>query len=138
MECRDLLKRHNLRVTYPRREILNAVLSLKRRHFSAEDIFTYIKRKTRKVSRASTYRIVKLFSQKRLLRPIDLDKGFRMYEATFDNSHHDHLYCLKCGRIIEFKQVQIEKLQAKVCKKFGFSPLNHTLKIAGLCKGCRI
>jgi Fur family transcriptional regulator, ferric uptake regulator len=51
-------------------------------------------------------------------------------------SHHDHLLCLKCGRVFEFRDDDIEKLQDKVCEKFHFKPVEHRLGIRGYCRDC--
>ncbi len=137
MKNLDLLKQYKIRPTQPRREIAHYLVSSKRRHFSAEDILKYLKIRKAPVSRASAYRAVRLFSRKGLLRQIDLGKGFNLYEVALRNSHHDHLYCLKCGRIIEFEDENIEQLQTKACRKKNFKAFTHTLRIIGLCKECR-
>jgi len=137
MKTLNLLEKYSIRNTYPRREIIKIIFSLDARHFSAEDILKDIKRKGNNISRATTYRAVKLFSQKGLLRLIELGKDFQMYELAVGSNHHDHLYCVKCGKIIEFEDKDIEKLQDKTCKNKKFYPLRHTLKIIGLCKECR-
>ena len=60
-----------------------------------------------------------------------------MYEVVSANKHHDHLYCMKCGKILEFEDKTIEALQEKVCRKNEFHCLEHTLRILGLCKKCK-
>jgi Fur family ferric uptake transcriptional regulator len=90
-----------------------------------------------KVSRASAYRVINLFMQKGLLKMVDLGKDSALYEVAYDASHHDHIFCLRCGKIIEFEEKVIEELQKEVCKKNSFSPLRHTLRIVGLCKDCK-
>ena len=60
-----------------------------------------------------------------------------MYELALRAGHHDHLYCVSCGKIIEFEDKEIEKLQEKTCQDKKFYPLKHTLKIVGLCKECK-
>jgi len=137
MKDQSLLEKHSIRSTSPRREILRAISSLKKRHFSAEDLLQFIEKKKRGVSRASTYRTIKLFSQKGLIKPIELVKDYQMYELADEEKHHDHLYCIECGKIIEFEDKNIEKLQDKVCQGRSFYPLRHTLKIIGSCKECR-
>ena len=59
------------------------------------------------------------------------------YEPEFGRRHHEHLVCLSCGKILEFIQDEIERLQDQVCRKHGFRPLSHTLQIQGICKTCR-
>lgn len=137
MKSLNLLEKYNIRNTYPRREIVKIISSLNARHFSAEDILKGIKQKNSKISRATAYRAVKLFSQQGLLRPIELDRDFQMYELALGAGHHDHLYCVNCGKIIEFEDEDIEKLQEKTCQDKKFYPLRHTLKIVGLCKECK-
>jgi len=137
MKNQSLLEKHNIRSTFPRREILRAISSLGRRHFSVEDLLNFIEKKKGRVSRASTYRTIKLFSEKGLIKPIELIKDYQMYELADQEKHHDHLYCINCGKIIEFEDKNIEKLQNKACKGRSFHPLRHTLKIIGRCEECR-
>ena len=137
MKALNLLDKYNIRNTYSRRKICKIISSLNARHFSAEDILKGIKQKNNKISRATAYRAVKLFSQKGLLRMIELGRDSQMYELAVEAGHHDHLYCLNCGKIIEFEDANIEKLQEKTCQDKKFYPLRHTLKIVGLCKECK-
>jgi len=137
MKSLNSLDKYNIRNTYPRREIFKIISSLNVRHFSAEDIFKNIKQNSSKISRATAYRAVKLFTQKGILIPIELSRDFQMYELAIGAGHHDHLYCVSCGKIIEFEDEDIEKLQEKNCQDKKFYPLRHTLKIVGLCKECK-
>lgn len=137
MKLKDLLKEHRIRETRPRKEVLEAAFSLGKRHFSAEDLLKCLRRKKKKVSRASVFRAINLFSDKKLLFVADLGHGFKIYESASQKNHHDHLYCVKCGAIIEFEDKNIEKLQDKACRSKKFSPLSHTLRIVGLCKECK-
>jgi len=137
MKRQGLLAKSNISNTKARREIAQSITSLGQRHFSAEDLLRKLRQKKSKVSRASTFRALKLFSEKGILEAIDLGRGFKMYEASGNSKHHDHLYCLRCGKIIEFEDRQIEKLQDRACLKKKFKPFNHTLRIIGICKECK-
>lgn len=137
MERKALLQKHNIQNTRARRELLKAIFSLEKRHFSVEDVLDVSKRRNYKISRATAFRAMSLFSDRGLLNPIDLGKGFMMYELTQDNGHHDHLYCVKCGEIIEFEDEMIENLQHKICEDKEFHFLKHTLRIVGVCNKCR-
>ncbi len=133
----DLLTQSKIRKTKPRQDIIVVISSLPKAHFSAEDVLAGLKKKKRRVSRASVYRAIKLFSKRGVLRATDLGQGFQVYELATNKSHHDHLYCIKCGNIIEFEDETIERLQAKACKENRFYHLRHTLRIIGLCKECK-
>lgn len=136
MKKKDLFKNHDIRTSRARREVLKAVFSLGRRHFSADDLIGRLKGKKR-ASRASVFRAINLFSDKKLLAVTDLGRGFKMYELATQARHHDHLCCIKCGKIIEFEDKNIERLQTKACRSKRFRPLSHTLRITGLCEECR-
>ncbi|MBU2473627.1 MAG: transcriptional repressor [Candidatus Omnitrophica bacterium] len=137
METVDLLKKYNISSTFARRQIIRQAASFGQRHFSAEDILKKMRKKKSRVSRASTFRALNLFCQKGILEAIDLGKGFNLYELTDNSGHHDHLYCLGCGKILEFEDKTIEDLQVEVCRRKNFKVLKHTLKIIGLCQECK-
>ena len=58
------------------------------------------------------------------------------YEHRHLGRHHDHLICTKCGRILEFRDEEMETLQAKIAASQGFHILQHKLEIYGLCSQC--
>ena len=72
-----------------------------------------------------------------LLRRHDLGGRRTLYEPVFGREHHEHMVCVRCGRILEFVQHEIERLQEEVCHQHGFRPLSHTLQIRGICEACR-
>ena len=65
------------------------------------------------------------------------DNGTIRYEHRHLGQHHDHMICTKCRRIIEFKNDQLEALQAHVATAFGFYMLQHKMEIYGICAECR-
>ena len=137
MNTKRLLEKHHIRASLPRREILDVVQSFKKRHFSVEDILVRLKKKKSPVSRASAYRVVNVLAATGFLNSLDLGQGYQMYEVAAANRHHDHLYCMRCGRIWEFHEQVIEDLQEKVCARSGFTPREHSLRIIGVCKKCK-
>ncbi len=133
----NILEKYGIRDTQPRRELVKSIFSFGQRHFSADDLLRAFRKKKVGVSRATIFRTVNLLTKKGLLRSIDLGRGFQMYELAVNSDHHDHLYCVKCGEIIEFEDKTFEKLQDKVCNNNNFIPLKYTLRILGLCKECK-
>ncbi len=71
-----------------------------------------------------------------LARETDFGNGQKSFEHKYKHHHHDHLVCIKCGRIIEVISPEIEKLQQKLAKKHKFSPVRHTMQIFGACAKC--
>jgi len=59
-----------------------------------------------------------------------------VYEHYHPESHHDHLFCVKCGAIVEFFDPRIEDLQMENCRRADFRLLLHNLNIYGVCHDC--
>lgn len=59
-----------------------------------------------------------------------------VYEHRHLGVHHDHFICTRCGRIEEFVNQEIERLQGEIAKRIGFHPLQHKMEIYGLCAAC--
>ncbi|RLB09933.1 MAG: Fur family transcriptional regulator [Deltaproteobacteria bacterium] len=59
-----------------------------------------------------------------------------LYEHRHLGKHHDHLICTKCGKIIEFKDDNLELLQKRIAQRYGFHMLQHRMEIYGLCHSC--
>src|SRR3990172_8519240 len=98
----ELLRRDALRLTQPRQVIAKKVLSM-HTHFTAEDLIRWSRRHHRSASPATIYRTLDLLVREKLLAEHDFGGGRKVYEHIVGHSHHDHLYCIRCGRIQEFK-----------------------------------
>jgi Fur family ferric uptake transcriptional regulator len=94
-----------------------------------------IQKKNLPVSRATVYRTVGILKEMGLINEVIKFSNKTIYEVSL-KQHHDHLICTKCGKIIEFSEEEIEKLQDKICKEYNFKPETHRLEIFGTCKKC--
>lgn len=133
---RDYLKSKKLKFTPQRRIILREAFST-HRHFEVDELFIRIRTRDKRLSRSTLYRTLKLLVESGLLKEVILGEKHRHFEHMFGHDHHDHLLCLRCGRIIEFTNQLIESWQAKVCKKHRFHPQSHRLQISGYCQKCQ-
>lgn len=107
-------------------------------HFSAETFYEWMKAEEGStVSRATVYRTIGLLTEGGFLSELDTGKGEMLYEHVLGHRHHDHLVCTECGRIEEFCDDQIEERQQLVAKKHGFELSSHSMRLFGVCKGCR-
>lgn len=71
------------------------------------------------------------FAQKRVF-----DTGVELYEHLHIGTHHDHIICTICGKITEFENRDIERLQVQIAKSKGFHMLNHRMDLYGICNLC--
>ena len=80
------------------------------------------------ISMSTVYRTVKLFEDLHIIERHDFRDGRSRYEAMPD-AHHDHLINLKTGKVIEFADPRIEKLQEEICRELGYKLVDHRLEL---------
>ena len=133
---KDTLQREGLRLTRQRMAILEDILASEE-HRECDDILFSLRRKDISVSRATVYRTVDILEKVGFVRKMDIGDGRFRYENKLSQSHHDHLICLKCGRIIEFVDLEIESRQVQLSKNRGFKLLSHSHQLYGICARCQ-
>ncbi|KAA0210659.1 transcriptional repressor [bacterium] len=129
------LRTKQLKLTSQRRQIVEKMLEMPR-HFTADDLVDSFVGQRPRVSKATVYRTLSLLSEGEILEQHDFGEGHRLFELALGRSHHDHLCCTKCGKIIEFFSEEMENLQDKIAHKLGFHPTSHSQKIYGTCREC--
>jgi len=133
---RSYLRRRNLRMTPERRSVLEVILS-REGHFDAEELLTFLKRRNRRVSRATLYRTLDHLREAGLVRMHRFGPGQALFEHNYGRQHHDHMVCNRCQRVIEFVNEDIERLQEEMCTLHGFHSTSHVMQIFGICRDCR-
>ncbi len=131
----EFLKKKKLQLTEQRKKILDTFIKINR-HLSVEELYDIIKKKNPAIGNATVFRTLKLLEEAGIARSVDFNDNVIRYEMKFGHEHHDHLICLKCGKYVEAVDMEIEKLQEKLCKKYNFFPQKHRLNIFGICNGC--
>jgi len=136
-EFTKFLKKRNMKVTKSRLNLIDLIADYNK-HFEIEELVNWIaNHKDKKVSRSTVYRTVKLLEEFGAVKEVIKKDNKTIYEFVIGRSHHDHLVCTECGKIIEFVDEEIEKLQDEICKKYSFKPAHHRLEIFGVCEDCR-
>jgi len=130
------LKKRNLKYTPERKEIIKAIVTLKK-HFDAEDIYQRLRKQNSDVSLATVYRTIPLLIESGLIVETLHCREKILYEKIYNKRHHDHMVCINCGKIIEFYNEDVERLQNEICQKHQFTPTEHRLGIKGYCKECK-
>ncbi len=125
-----------LRLTEGRRMIIREVMG-EHEHFGAENLYEKFREKGLRTSRATVYRTLPLLQACGIIQETRRTEKGAEYEVIYGREHHDHLRCLGCGRIIEFKSPEIEKLQKQICRKLGFEQTGHRHEIIGYCNRCQ-
>ena len=133
---RQWIKERGLKATAQREDIAQAFFSTNR-HISVEELYSEVRRHNPHMGYATVYRTMKLLKECGLAAERHFVDGQARFENVEAERHHDHIICERCGRIVEFIQPQIEKLQADVAQRFGFVATTHKMEIYGICKECR-
>ena len=126
------LKNAGLKATLPRLKVLSLFENSKERHLSAEDIYKVMINSGEDVGLATVYRVLTQFEQAGLLIRHHFERGKAVFELN-GGSHHDHIVCVKCGRVEEFYDEEIEKRQKNAAESLGFKMQDHSLTIYGIC-----
>lgn len=130
------LKKAGLKVTIPRRRILEIMETAKEHHLSAEDIYRVLLESGEEIGLATVYRVLTQFEEAGLVVRHHFEGGQSVFELDHGN-HHDHLVCVKCGKVEEFIDHLIEKRQEEIAKEAGYTITDHSLNIYGVCGKCQ-
>ena len=120
------LKKAGLKVTLPRLRILELLEDKKEMHLSAEDIYKKLLEAGEDVGLATVYRVLTQFEQAGIVEKNNFEEGRAVYELHHDQ-HHDHMVCVKTGKIIEFHDEIIEQRQSDVAKDLGYDIVDHSM-----------
>ena len=128
------LKRAGLKTTQPRLKILAILESSAVRHMAAEDVYKRLLEQQEEVGLATVYRVLTQFETSGLVIRHNFEGGRSVFELN-DESHHDHMVCVECGKVFEFSDATIEKRQYKAAEQAGFVLQDHSLYLYEICQG---
>ena len=131
MENQDIRKA-GLKVTLPRVKILEILESSEARHVSAEDVYKQLLANEEEIGLATVYRVLTQFEAAGLVERHQFDGGHSVFELN-RGTHHDHIVCIRCGKVEEFIDELIEKRQNQIAAEKGFTISDHSLVIYGEC-----
>lgn len=137
----EFLRGKALRLTRQRAAILRAIYAT-HKHVSADGLYDLVRRADRHdelgISRATVYRTLALLEEGGFVQRLEVPtQQGTLYEHTLGHSHHDHMICLHCGRILEFSDARLEAVQDEAVARHGFEAKSHRLNVYGTCKSCQ-
>lgn len=135
MESQDLQK-VGLKATLPRLKIIKFLEDTDIRHMSAEDVYKAMLEQGEDIGLATIYRVLTQFESAGLVTRHHFEGGHSVFELD-EGHHHDHILCVKCGKVDEFMDQTIEDRQKAIAKEKGYEITDHSLYIYGICPECR-
>ncbi|HYN84265.1 MAG TPA: Fur family transcriptional regulator [Pyrinomonadaceae bacterium] len=130
------IQRAGLKRTAQRDLILDVFLRTEE-HMSSEDLYNLVKQEDPTVGHTTVYRTLKLLVEAGLAREVRFGDGRTRYEHNYKHPHHDHMICTECGTTIEFFSAELEAIQDAILAEHNFMPIQHSLRIFGVCQDCQ-
>jgi Fur family transcriptional regulator, ferric uptake regulator len=129
----DYLSYKERRITKQRRAILH-VFAQADSHLTVEELYNQTRQKYPNIGMVTVYRTVKLLCE------CGLASGFRHSDGTtryeLEKECHNHLICIRCGRLSEDTDQQVEALQKILAGKNKFKVLHMRVEVYGICSQC--
>lgn len=122
------LRKAGLKVTQPRKLILELLDEAGNKHVTADDIYRVLIRNGEDIGLATVYRVLNQFEAAGLVVKHNFEGGQAYYELD-SGEHHDHMVCVETGKVIEFSNSEIERLQAEIAAERGYDIEDHSLVI---------
>jgi Fur family ferric uptake transcriptional regulator len=119
------LRKVGLKVTQPRMHILELLETRRYKHMTADDIYRALNEAGEEIGLATVYRVLNQFEAAGLVVKHNFEGGQAYYELD-SGKHHDHMVCVETGKVIEFVNEEIERLQRQIAAEHGYEIEDHS------------
>jgi Fur family ferric uptake transcriptional regulator len=123
----DQCAEKGMRMTDQRRTIAQ-VMEVADDHPDVEELYRRASAIDPRISLSTVYRTLNLFEEAGLVTKHDFRDGRARFEPLPDE-HHDHLIDIRSGRVIEFRNEEIEAIQEVIAKRLGYKLVDHRLEL---------
>ena len=123
----DQCAARGMRMTDQRR-VIAQVIEQSDDHPDVEELYNRASRIDPRISLSTVYRTVNLFEEAGLVTKHDFKDGRARFELIPDE-HHDHLIDIRSGKVIEFRNEEIEAIQDVIAKRLGYKLVDHRLEL---------
>ena len=125
---RRFLKSKDLKYTIERADVLDSIIA-RDGVFEAEELLLEMRRRGHRVSKATTYRTIKLLQDAGIIVQALFDSKQAHYQLIYGEEPRDHMVCMKTGRLVGFQSVALTKLRNQICTELGWTPVGHRFQI---------
>lgn len=116
-----------MRMTDQRR-VIAQVMEAADDHPDVEELYRRASAIDHRISLSTVYRTLNLFEEAGLVTKHDFKDGRARFEPLPDE-HHDHLIDIRSGKVIEFRNEEIEAIQDLIAKRLGYKLVDHRLEL---------
>lgn len=129
---KTIIQQCGLKVTAQRLSILKTLNQGPKTHLTAKEIFNKVSKSHSDIGFATVYRFLKLITAKGVLSELKISHSPSRYELKSE-THHHHITCVHCGKIIEFHNDKMEKIIEETCKNHKIHLEHHIIELYGVC-----
>lgn len=103
---------------------------------SAQEVHRELHAAGEGVGLATVYRHLQRLADDGLVDVVRGEDGEVRYRRCRAESHHHHLVCRTCGRVVEVSGPAVERWAEAAAQEHGYSDVSHTLELFGRCAEC--
>lgn len=130
------LRKHGFKITPQRRLVISAIFR-SRRHLTPAAIYEKVHRQNPSVGLVTVYRTLEVLGGLGLICEMHTGNGSRSFMMRRPAEHHHHLICSDCGRVVDFTDCNLDKLEQRLARETRFKINGHLLEFLGQCRECR-
>ena len=129
------LHQRGCKVTPQRRIVINAIIN-SREHLTPAAIYERVHREHPSVGLVTVYRTIEILAELGLICETHAGGSCRSYLIRRPQEHHHHLICSDCGKVVDFTDCGLDKLERRLAKETRFKISGHLLEFLGQCREC--
>lgn len=130
----DLCRRRGIPLTMQRLLVLEVVLR-RGGHPTADEIFAEVRRRSRRISKRTVYRVLETLAELGLIRRVPHPGSITRFDAKLHRHHH--LICTRCAQIQDLESPELDGIPVPPGRPLGFEIQDFSVQLTGLCPACQ-
>lgn len=130
------LHKHGYKVTPQRRAIIDIILN-SHEHLTPAALHEKVVQQDPSIGLVTIYRTIEILAELGFICEMHAGGSCRSYLMRNPSEHHHHLICSDCGKVIDFIDCNLEKLENRLAHENNFKISSHLLEFLGQCRDCR-
>jgi len=129
------IRKSGHRLTPQRQAVLETILE-SQNHLTPVALHKRARERYPKVGKVTIYRTLELLTQLGFLCKGHSETFCRNYLIRRPDEHHHHLICSVCGKVVDFKNCELKKMELQLSNETDFVIDDHLLEFHGRCRSC--
>ncbi|MCL2490362.1 MAG: transcriptional repressor [Propionibacteriaceae bacterium] len=119
------------------RDLVTSVFDATDQWLTAQQVHSRLVGRGEPVGLATVYRTLAVLMETGGLDAIHSVNPPEWSYRRCSTQHHHHLTCRQCGKTVEIAAPPIENWAAYMASTHGFTAMQHTIEVSGLCPACQ-